>query len=102
MIILHSHTSSLRWVEVCARQRRSPRPSALLTEGSLSVQRGERTRAADSRTAASAELSDPLDDHNTLFFSTLCVQALWTISLCDVGVQSHPSLSLSFVAADRE
>lgn len=77
MIILHIHTSSLRSVEaeVCARRRRSPRPSALLTEGSLSVQRGERTRAADSRTAASAELSDSLDDHNALFFSTLCVNA---------------------------
>lgn len=91
IFIFQIHTSSLHSVEVCPQlclQLKSPLLSKLLTEGSLSMQRAEHTRAADSLTLASAELSDPLSDHNTHFFSTLWlklyIQALWILSLCDV------------------
>lgn len=100
IFIPHIHTSSLDSAEACPQQCQQ---STLLTEGSRFVQRGEHTRAADSRTVASAELSDPLNDHNTLFFSTLCSNAVHTgpvdvISLwCLVSIRAV-SLSLSLSA----
>lgn len=84
-IIPHNHLSSSHLTPLISevysqqsQQWKSPHLSTLLTKGSLSVQPVEHARAADSRTVAFTELSDPLNDRNTLLFSALCLNAVHT------------------------